>query len=121
MTTVNPAFIAPTLDIHLSDVDLRNALEHDVRTGLTANPKRLPPVYFYDDRGSRLFDQITRLPEYYPTRSERWILDTHAKDMALLRMPTPLSSWGPVPARSPGSFSMPCRPPVVWPVTFPST
>jgi L-histidine Nalpha-methyltransferase len=78
MTTVIP----PTIDVHLSGTDLRDALERDVRSGLTADPKNLPPVYFYDDRGSRLFDEITRLPEYYPTRSERSILDAHAKDIA---------------------------------------
>jgi L-histidine N-alpha-methyltransferase len=74
--------IPPTIDIHLSGSDLRGAMEQDVRNGLTAAPKQLPPVYFYDDRGSRLFDEITRLPEYYPTRSERSILDAHAKDIA---------------------------------------
>ena len=78
MTTVIP----PTIDVHLSGTDLRDAMERDVRSGLTADPKNLPPVYFYDDRGSRLFDEITRLPEYYPTRSERSILDAHAKDIA---------------------------------------
>jgi L-histidine N-alpha-methyltransferase len=56
-------------------------MEADVRAGLTGSPKTLPPVYFYDDRGSRLFDEITRLPEYYPTRAERAILEAHAKDM----------------------------------------
>jgi L-histidine N-alpha-methyltransferase len=76
------AVIPPTIDIHLSDVDLRDAMERDVRSGLTATPKQLPPVYFYDDRGSKLFDEITRLPEYYPTRSERSILDARAKDIA---------------------------------------
>jgi L-histidine N-alpha-methyltransferase len=76
------AVIEPILDVHLSAEDLRRALESDVRTGLTAAPKSLPPVYFYDDRGSRLFDDITRLPEYYPTRCERAILDAHAKDIA---------------------------------------
>jgi L-histidine Nalpha-methyltransferase len=79
-----PSIIPPTLEIHLSGEDLRKALERDVRLGLTSEPKQLPPVYFYDDRGSRLFDEITRLPEYYPTRSERWILETHGKDMAQL-------------------------------------
>ena len=74
--------IPPTIDIHLSPRDLRDAMEQDVRTGLTAAPKMLPPVYFYDERGSKLFDAITRLPEYYPTRSERSILDAHAKDIA---------------------------------------
>jgi L-histidine N-alpha-methyltransferase len=76
------SIIPPTLDVHLSGSDLRNAMERDVRSGLTAAPKQLPPVYFYDDRGSRLFDEITRLPEYYPTRSERSILDSHGKDIA---------------------------------------
>jgi L-histidine N-alpha-methyltransferase len=78
------AVIPPTIDVHLSSTDLRRALEADVRGGLTGDPKQLPPVYFYDDRGSRLFDEITRLPEYYPTRSERSILDAHAKDIAQL-------------------------------------
>jgi L-histidine N-alpha-methyltransferase len=77
-----PAVIPPTIDIHLSGSDLRDAMERDVRDGLTARPKSIPPVYFYDDRGSRLFDEITRLPEYYPTRSERSILDAHARDIA---------------------------------------
>ncbi len=75
------AVIEPTIDVHLSPDDLRRALESDVRSGLTTTPKSLPPVYFYDDRGSRLFDAITRLPEYYPTRCERSILDAHAKDV----------------------------------------
>jgi L-histidine N-alpha-methyltransferase len=73
--------IPPTIDVHLTPADLRAAMEADVRAGLTASPKKLPPVYFYDDRGSRLFDEITRLPEYYPTRAERSILEAHAKDM----------------------------------------
>jgi len=73
--------IPPTIEVHLGPGDLRAAMEADVRSGLTATPKSLPPVYFYDDRGSRLFDDITRLPEYYPTRAERAILEAHAKDM----------------------------------------
>jgi len=71
----------PTIDVHLTPADLRAAMEADVRAGLTASPKQLPPVYFYDDRGSRLFDQITRLPEYYPTRAERSILEAHAGEI----------------------------------------
>jgi L-histidine Nalpha-methyltransferase len=74
--------IPPTIDVHLSPADLRRAMERDVRAGLVAVPKSIPPVYFYDDEGSRLFDEITRLPEYYPTRSERSILDAQAKDIA---------------------------------------
>jgi L-histidine Nalpha-methyltransferase len=54
--------------------DWRSALADDVRAGLTARPKRLPPKYFYDARGSALFEDITRLPEYYLTRAETEIL-----------------------------------------------
>lgn len=54
------------------------ALRRDVRHGLTQNPKSLPPKWFYDSVGSDLFDQITRLPEYYPTRAEAQILQTYA-------------------------------------------
>ncbi len=69
------------IDVHLGPDDLARALEADVRAGLTASPKTLPPKYFYDDRGSELFDEITRLPEYYPTRTERGILVEHAADI----------------------------------------
>jgi len=72
----------PTMDVHLSGDDLRLALERDVRVGLTAEQKWLPPVWFYDERGSRLFDDITRLPEYYLTRAERLVLEEHAGDIA---------------------------------------
>ena len=48
----------------------------DVLAGLTSHPKRLPPKYFYDAEGSRLFERITELPEYYPTRCEIKILRT---------------------------------------------
>ena len=53
-----------------------------MRAGLTASPKVLPPKWFYDEEGCRLFDEITRLPEYYPTRTERAILARHAGDIA---------------------------------------
>jgi dimethylhistidine N-methyltransferase len=54
----------------------------DVLTGLRSHPKRIAPMYFYDARGSALFDQICELPEYYPTRTETQILATHADDIA---------------------------------------
>jgi L-histidine N-alpha-methyltransferase len=60
----------------------RAALRADVRAGLTAVPKTLPPKYFYDARGSELFDEITRLPEYYLTRSETAILTARAAEIA---------------------------------------
>ncbi|MEV7184942.1 L-histidine N(alpha)-methyltransferase [Kitasatospora sp. NPDC093102] len=58
------------------------ALRHDVQHGLTAQPKWLPPKWFYDARGSELFEEITRLPEYYPTRAERDILTARAGEIA---------------------------------------
>jgi L-histidine N-alpha-methyltransferase len=63
---------------------MRDALEADVRAGLSATPKTLPPKWFYDARGSQLFTAITGLVEYYPTRREREILQTHATDIAHL-------------------------------------
>lgn len=56
----------------------------DVAAGLTSTPKRLPPRYFYDRAGSELFERITELPEYYPTRCEAGILRDHARDIAEL-------------------------------------
>ena len=70
------------IDVHLQPGSTARALEADVRAGLGATPKTLPPKWFYDDRGSELFDEITRLPEYYPTRTERAILTEHAHDIA---------------------------------------
>ncbi len=57
---------------------LTTSIAEAVRTGLSATPKTLPPWLFYDEAGSRLFEQITELPEYYLTRTERAILATHA-------------------------------------------
>jgi len=56
--------------------DRRSQLAEDVRAGLSASPKWLPPKWFYDARGSDLFEEITRLPEYYLTRAESEILDS---------------------------------------------
>ncbi|NRQ39326.1 L-histidine N(alpha)-methyltransferase [Nonomuraea sp. NN258] len=67
---------------HLDRDYLRQALEHDVRIGLTATPKWLPPKWFYDEAGSDLFARITRLPEYYPTRRELAILRAEAAGIA---------------------------------------
>lgn len=72
------------LDRHLAPDALRAALEADVRAGLTAAPKTLPPKWFYDAHGSVLFDEITRLPEYYPTRCERQVLARRAAEIAEL-------------------------------------
>ena len=73
---------APTLEIHLSDADLTAALRADARLGLTSTPKSLPPKWFYDARGSDLFERITALPEYYPTRTERALLERVVGEIA---------------------------------------
>src|SRR3982074_3124279 len=59
----------------------------DVLEGLAAMPKRLPAKYFYDEAGSRLFEQISALPEYYPTRAELGILESSAESIARLADP----------------------------------
>ena len=61
-----------------------SAFAADVLAGLGASPKRLPPKYFYDAAGSALFERITELPEYYPTRCEMKILRDRARDIAAL-------------------------------------
>jgi L-histidine Nalpha-methyltransferase len=75
--------------------DRRSVFAHDVIEGLTARPKRLSHKYFYDETGSRLFEEITKLPEYYPTRCELSILRAHAADIARLLPPqTALIEFG---------------------------
>src|SRR6195256_11046 len=84
-----------TLVARHSHEDRDHAFARDVIGGLTARPKRLSPKYFYDETGSRLFEEITALPEYYPTRSELAILRAHAPDMAkLLPAKTALIEFG---------------------------
>jgi L-histidine N-alpha-methyltransferase len=69
-------------DTRLDSQSSVDELADDARRGLAAQPKSLPPRWFYDARGSELFEQITDLPEYYPTRTERAILEQHADDIA---------------------------------------
>jgi L-histidine N-alpha-methyltransferase len=71
-----------SIDRRLPDGFLSEALRADARSGLTAEPKSLPPKWFYDAQGSALFDKITELPEYYPTRAEREILHAAAPRIA---------------------------------------
>jgi L-histidine N-alpha-methyltransferase len=75
---------AYTIDVHLSPEEVRQRMRTDAITGLRARPKSIPPVWFYDERGSQLFEQITRLPEYYPTRAERHLLELYAPTIAEL-------------------------------------
>ncbi|MGW4036237.1 L-histidine N(alpha)-methyltransferase [Streptomyces sp. NPDC004778] len=75
---MSPYSLTRTLPADATDA----ALRADVLSGLTRHPKTLPPKWFYDARGSELFEEITRLPEYYPTRAEREILQTRAEEIA---------------------------------------
>jgi L-histidine Nalpha-methyltransferase len=70
-----------SVDVHLPPGGPLSGMAADVRAGLTRPFKELSPRYFYDERGSQLFEDITRLPEYYPTRCEREILDDRAADI----------------------------------------
>ncbi|SOE07435.1 L-histidine N(alpha)-methyltransferase [Streptomyces sp. Ag109_G2-15] len=75
---MSPLHVTRTLPEDATDA----ALRADVLNGLTVNPKTLPPKWFYDARGSELFEQITELPEYYPTRAEREILAARSGEIA---------------------------------------
>ncbi|MFJ7327487.1 L-histidine N(alpha)-methyltransferase [Streptomyces cyaneofuscatus] len=75
---MSPFLLTRTLPEDATDA----ALRADVLSGLTRHPKTLPPKWFYDARGSELFEDITRLPEYYPTRAEREILEERAREIA---------------------------------------
>ncbi|WP_046734260.1 L-histidine N(alpha)-methyltransferase [Streptomyces humi] len=75
---MSPLRVTRTLPEDATDA----ALRADVLNGLTATPKTLPPKWFYDARGSELFEEITELPEYYPTRAEREILTARSGEIA---------------------------------------
>jgi len=68
------------IEVHLA-ADAAATMRRDVRAGLSTDPKELAPKYFYDERGSQLFEQITELREYYPTRAERSILAERAGEI----------------------------------------
>ncbi len=72
------------LDVHLTPDWAERALANDVRQAFTQRPRILSPKWFYDTRGSELFDQITRLPEYYPTEAERTILKLYSSEIVSL-------------------------------------
>jgi L-histidine N-alpha-methyltransferase len=77
MTTATPA-----IAVHLTPEDIADELRADVLDGLTRSPMELSPRWLYDERGCELFDAITELPEYYPTRTERTILKVSARAIA---------------------------------------
>ncbi|MGH2978576.1 MAG: L-histidine N(alpha)-methyltransferase [Solirubrobacterales bacterium] len=86
------------IDVHLRDGALASFAE-DVRSGLGSDPKAIPPKYFYDARGSELFEQITALPEYYPARIEQSILDTAGAAIIAQVQPAEIVELGPGSAR----------------------
>ncbi len=79
----------------------------DVIAGLRAPQKHLSAKYFYDRRGSELFEQITRLPEYYPTRTELAILDQYGPEIAA-GLP-PARPWSSSAAAPPPRCAASCR------------
>jgi L-histidine Nalpha-methyltransferase len=72
----------------------RQQMLRDVREGLTRKPKQLSPKYFYDERGSELFEEITQLPEYYLTRAERALLEERIGEIVELVRPCSLVELG---------------------------
>jgi len=73
-----------TISVHLGPDEIHERMSADAIAGLRAEHKSIPPVWFYDERGSQLFEEITRLPEYYPTRAERHLLQAHSLQIAEL-------------------------------------
>lgn len=71
-----------------------SSLEADARAGLLCTPRWLPPKYFYDDLGSRLFEEICATPEYYPSRTEDALLETHAREILELVRPLHILEFG---------------------------
>ncbi|MBX7069902.1 MAG: L-histidine N(alpha)-methyltransferase [Microthrixaceae bacterium] len=84
MTAGGDASPQLTFTNHLGPDDVALALRADVASGLAAEPKRIPPKWFYDETGSELFDKITRLDEYYPTEAERSALQANADEIVAL-------------------------------------
>lgn len=78
----------------LSQEQQRDSLIADVHSGLNGSPRFLPPKYFYDERGSRLFDQICQTDEYYLTRAESLLLKKHADEIVAMVRPTAIVEFG---------------------------
>jgi L-histidine Nalpha-methyltransferase len=82
------------IEVHLPEGGSWAGMAEDVREGLSCPFKELPPKYFYDERGSALFEAITELDEYYPTRAERSILEARADEIIAAAEPTTLIELG---------------------------
>jgi probable methyltransferase len=85
---------ADAVDVHRESHVNIEAMRRDVQSGLSQPQKELDPKYFYDERGSDLFEQITRLPEYYPTRAERALLESTMPDLIDAIQPASLVELG---------------------------
>lgn len=83
-----------SISVHLDPADWSDHLAAETARGLSDAPPWIPPVWFYDETGSKLFDQITRLVEYYPTEAERTILAHHASDIARITSATRVVELG---------------------------
>lgn len=81
-------FDEPSIEVLLDADEWKAARAAEVQRGLTSDPLEISPMWFYDERGSVLFDEITRLPEYYQTRAERRLLSDHAWDLTRLGVET---------------------------------
>ncbi|MBD2543014.1 L-histidine N(alpha)-methyltransferase [Planktothricoides raciborskii] len=90
----NPLEIVRIASDRPSAAEITSNHGEDIVWGLTQNPKSIPPKYFYDDRGSDLFEQICELPEYYPTRTEAAILAQYAGEIAQITGPSELVELG---------------------------
>lgn len=82
------------IEVRLTEDDLARQLREDAREGLFSTPRRIPSKWIYDQRGSDLFDQITRLPEYYLTRCERSILERESEMIAAFTKASTLIELG---------------------------
>jgi L-histidine N-alpha-methyltransferase len=82
------------IDVHFDPDASLDTMRRDIRQGLSSRPRTLPSKYFYDERGSQLFERITELPEYYPTRAEREVLETRAPDIARIAHPREVVELG---------------------------
>ena len=82
------------IDVHLDQGGAPATMAREVLEGLTARQKRLPSKYFYDERGSGLFERITEQPEYYLTRAEQALLEEHAAEIHRIARPEELVELG---------------------------
>lgn len=80
--------------IYITQSKVSNTLEQDVQQGMLSSPRSIPPKYFYDERGSLLFDQICETDEYYPTRTESALLDRYALELIDVARPEHILEFG---------------------------